>query len=93
VISAGGGRRPRADEGVPPVSEERREKGIPFRDCFLLGCGPILVPGQMGSPGPFSYFLFFFCFLISFIVFAKLLQINSNHFQKFSKIQINNTKQ
>jgi hypothetical protein len=39
------------------------------------------------------FFLFFsssfllFCFSISFTDFAQLLQINSNHFQKFCKIQ------
>jgi hypothetical protein len=57
-----------------------------------VGRGPKLVPGQIGFPGPFSYFLFFFfffCFLNSFISFAKMLQINSNHFQKFSKNQCN----
>jgi hypothetical protein len=34
----------------------------------------------------FIFFFFFFCFLISLILFAKMLQINSNHFQNFSKI-------
>jgi hypothetical protein len=37
----------------------------------------------------FLFFFFFFCFLISFVSFAKMLQINSNHFQKFSKNQCN----
>jgi hypothetical protein len=51
----------------PPVSEERREKGIPFRDCFLLGRGLLLIPGRIVSPQPFtlfpfSFLFFFFCF-------------------------------
>jgi hypothetical protein len=55
-----------------------------------------LLPCWAGSSrvGPVRLSLFFcsvilsiFCFLISFIDFAKLLQINSNHFQKFCKIQ------
>jgi hypothetical protein len=53
-----------------------------------MGRGPLAGLGRMASPGPFSYFLFFFfffCFLISFVSFAKMLQINSNHFQKNSK--------
>jgi hypothetical protein len=35
----------------------------------------------------FLFWFFSFCFLFGFISFAKLFQINSNHFQKFSKIQ------
>jgi hypothetical protein len=38
-------------------------------------------------------FLFFFSFLIYFILFANLIQINSNHFLNFSKIQHNVLKQ
>jgi hypothetical protein len=34
-----------------------------------------------------SFLFLFFCFLNSFVSFAKMLQINSNHFQEFSKIQ------
>jgi hypothetical protein len=34
----------------------------------------------------FVLFFFFFCFLISFVTFANMLQINSNHFHKFCKI-------
>jgi hypothetical protein len=49
---------------------------------------PNRVPAAFYS---FSFFfsLFFFCFLYSFILFAKMLQINSNHFQKYSKNQCN----
>jgi hypothetical protein len=44
--------------------------------------------------GPFSYFLFFSSFSFSVFLFLlyllqKMLQINSNHFQKFSKNQCN----
>jgi hypothetical protein len=47
--------------------------------------------GLKGFPGVLfhiflSFVLFFFYFLISFTDFAKMLQINSNHFQKFCKI-------
>jgi hypothetical protein len=41
----------------------------------------------------FSFLFFYFCFLISFITFAYELQIKSNQFLNFSKIQHNNTKQ
>jgi hypothetical protein len=49
-------------------------------------------------PGPFSIFISFFLLFsflisISFVSFAKRLQFNSNHFQKFSKIQNNHTEQ
>jgi hypothetical protein len=57
-----------------------------------MGRGPLAGLGRMAPPGSFSYFLFFFfffCFLISFVSFAKMLQIISNHFQKFSRIQCN----
>jgi hypothetical protein len=52
----------------------------------------------MVSPGPFScffllFFLFFFCFLISFISFSNLVQIDSNQFVKFPRIQHNNLEQ
>jgi hypothetical protein len=47
----------------------------------------------MAPRRPFSFsnsFSFSFSvFPISFIQFAKIPQINSNHFQKFSKIQCN----
>jgi hypothetical protein len=56
--------------------------GGPWAAC---GTGPIRFPGSI-----FIFFssllLFFFYFLNSFIDFAKMLQINSNHFQNFCKI-------
>jgi hypothetical protein len=80
--------------------EER--KGVPFRDWLngprlalaLLGW----LGGDLGQlvPGSAQWLLLpFFCsgsfpiflFHVSFISFAKILQINSNHFQKFSKTQ------
>jgi hypothetical protein len=47
-----------------------------------------MVPGAIF----YFYFIFFFSFsvfLISFILFANLIQIKPNHFQKFSKNQCN----
>jgi hypothetical protein len=50
--------------------------------------------GPKGFPGILLYFfsfflLFLFYFLISFITFANLVQIDSNQFVNFSKIQRN----
>jgi hypothetical protein len=50
--------------------------------------GSILIWAEPFSPGPVSFFslLCFFSFsvfLISFIDFAKMFQITSNHFQRF----------
>jgi hypothetical protein len=39
------------------------------------------------------FFLFFFCFLISSINSSNLVQIDSNQFLKFSKIQGNKSRQ
>jgi hypothetical protein len=81
----------RSDWWGPRVSVGREEAEIPFR-VRLPGLRAGSSSGPKGSPGPsfiffFLFFFFFFCFLISFLDFAKKLQINSNHFQKFSKIQ------
>jgi hypothetical protein len=63
----------------------------------FLGCGLDLELGQIGSRGSNSIFIFLssfpFLISISFVSFAKRLQFNSNHFQKFSKIQNNHTEQ
>jgi hypothetical protein len=71
---------------------QRGERGqrVTVQGEAMLGHGLVLAVGWNGSRGPFSYFsflyfLFFFCFLNSFIDFAKMLQINSNHFQRFYK--------
>jgi hypothetical protein len=64
------------------------------------GAGPWAASGAgpNGLPRVQFYFYFFlssflFCFLKSFVSFAKRLQFDSNHFQKFSKIQNNHTEQ
>jgi hypothetical protein len=55
------------------------------------GCGPV---GLCPSSLFFLFILFIlFRFLISFIDFAKMLQINSNQFVKFSRIQLNILRQ
>jgi hypothetical protein len=45
------------------------------------GTGPKFIPEAL------FFFFSFSVFLIPFIDFAKLLQMKSNHFQKFCKIQ------
>jgi hypothetical protein len=57
--------------------------GVPVRRRGLAGPGLLLGLGQLVSPRPLFPFLIFFP--ISFIQFAKMPQINSNHFQKFLK--------
>jgi hypothetical protein len=78
-------------EGGLHCQREKGEKMVPVRGGVLLGRGLVLAVGWNGSRGPFSCFslLCFFSFsifLISFIDFAKILQITSNHFQRFCKI-------
>jgi hypothetical protein len=75
----------------PNVSKREREQRVPVQGGVLLGRGIVLAVGWNGSRGPVSYFSFsfsfpFFVFLISFIDFAKMFQITSNHFQRFCKI-------
>jgi hypothetical protein len=76
--------------GIREVRQGER-RAVPIRVCWEVGRGLILMPGQMGSPGPlfYFYFLFFFCFLISFISFAYIIQTRSIQFLKFCKIQHN----
>jgi hypothetical protein len=75
---------------------EEREEGV--SGSRAAGLPDWLLPCWAGSSrvGPvtaFSLLFFFvlkpfhFCFSFSFISFAKMLQIGSNHFQEFSKIQ------
>jgi hypothetical protein len=68
ALMAGGGRRPRADEGVPPVSEKEGRERVPVRGSFL-GRGLVSLLGRNSSPGSISYFsfLFFFSFSVFFI--------------------------
>jgi hypothetical protein len=89
VLMAGGGRRL---TGGSHESVRGSEKGCTGSVCLLDGPRARSPVGLKGFPGSISIFIssflfFFFCFLISFLEFAKLLQINSNHFQKFCKIQ------
>jgi hypothetical protein len=63
---------------------------IPFRVWLRVGRGPILMLGQMGSPRPFSIFIFLFsfllfCFLISSILFANSFKSNQTSFRNFQK--------
>jgi hypothetical protein len=75
------------------MSEREREKGCTDSG-LVLGRGLLLFTGPKGSRGPFYLFPFslsfsFFCFLISFITFANLIQFAPNQFVKFLKIQGN----
>jgi hypothetical protein len=89
----GEGREVRDDpgDGVPPVSDRERGRRIPVRDLTRWAVGQ-----KSGWDGTFprvhfhiflSLLLFFFCFLISLITFANLVQIASNQLCKVSKIQ------
>jgi hypothetical protein len=76
----------------PGVSEVREAGNV--SEETGVGRGLIVGLGRIVAPGLFLVFFFFssfllFLFSISFISFAKLLQINSNHFQKNSKNQCN----
>jgi hypothetical protein len=81
----------RPDEGVPPVSEERREK-VTGSGSLLDGPRADSEAGPDGFPG--ALFLIFISFtsfsfsvsLISFIAFAKMLQIKPNKFLMPSNI-------
>jgi hypothetical protein len=57
-----------------------------------MGRGLVLAVGWKCSPGPLTLFPFSFSisflFSYSFITFANLVQIDSNQFVKFSKIQL-----
>jgi hypothetical protein len=70
---------------------------VTIRAGALLGRGLLRQLGRIGSLQPFSIFLisflfFFFYFPISSIQFATMLQIISNHFQIFCKIQNSHLK-
>jgi hypothetical protein len=74
----------------PHVRERKREKSGTGLGGLI---GPRLIPltGPKGSRRPFFFSLsfFFFCFLISFITFATLVQFASNQLLKISKVQGN----
>jgi hypothetical protein len=78
--------------GVHLSVGSREGERVPGYHFGVRGNGPWArsSAGLIRSPGPvflfsFLFFFFFFCFLISFVSFAKMLQINSNHFQNFQK--------
>jgi hypothetical protein len=89
---AGGGRRVTWPGRRGPRASERKRKGVYRFGFSLLGRRPRVVLGLKAPPGSFYIFIcllpfLFLVFPISFVSFAKRLQINSNHFQGFSKIQ------
>jgi hypothetical protein len=74
------------------VSNERRRDTL--LGLHVAGPRAELGIGLNGSPSAFSSFFisfhFSFCiFPISFILLANLIQLKSNHFQKFCKIHSN----
>jgi hypothetical protein len=93
TVSAGfgPGRKTMTDAWGPRVGEGERGGGTDSGQRRFGPWVPFLIWAE-GFPRPFSIFfssllLFFFLFSNSFVSFAKKLQINSNHFQEFSKIQ------
>jgi hypothetical protein len=86
-----------ADRWVPPVGEGKREGWVPVWVRLVglwarSGAGPKRLPGVQ-IYFYFSFLLFFFCFLKSFIHFSNLIQIDPNQLCKVSKIQNNHTEQ
>jgi hypothetical protein len=85
----------RADRWDPLLVRERRKEG--YRFGFLNGPQTRFAAGPKFVPEAHSYFfplfLFFFCFLYSFITISNLVQIDSNQFVNFPKIQLNNLRQ
>jgi hypothetical protein len=74
----------------PTCLRARERERVPFWEFGWVGHGPLAELGRIASPQPFLIFSFsfsfpFLVFPISFILFAKMLKINSNHYQKFSK--------
>jgi hypothetical protein len=61
------------DTKAPPVSRGERDSWVPVRVCGEVGRGPILMPGQMGSPVSFSIFIFFSSFPFLFFLFLLYL--------------------
>jgi hypothetical protein len=61
-------------------------RGVPFRDGALLGLGPNLVLGRIGSPGLFSFLYFFFLFFSDFLICFKFFcKFGSNQFKKIPR--------
>jgi hypothetical protein len=85
-----GERETEPDGQGPGVSGER----IPFREFSRVGCGLDPELGRMAPLRPFILFLnsfsfSIFPFLICFLYFAKMLQIQSNKFLSYSNIPSN----
>jgi hypothetical protein len=67
---------------------------VPIQENAELGRGLSFGAGPERLPSTFfhffcSFLFLFFCFLIYFITFTKLIQINSNHFLNSSENQHN----
>jgi hypothetical protein len=76
-------RRTTTDRWGPPVSEGEGKAGVPVRDGGDAGLWARSGLGPDGFPSAFLLFSFFFSFsfsvfLFCFIIFAKMIQINSN---------------
>jgi hypothetical protein len=90
------GLRPEVDEGpdewAPLLSEAKGWRRTPS-GWSGVGPGPKAGLGRFGRRGLFTLFFvlsfFFFCFLVYFISFANLIQINSTHFLISSNNQHN----
>jgi hypothetical protein len=73
-----------------PLSVGEREKRLyQFRNhCWAAGC--LRYWAGFVAPGPFVHFFLssfsFFCFLISILSFANMIQIKPNQFHKFCRI-------
>jgi hypothetical protein len=80
------------DSWGPGVSERGKKRSVSVWAGFL-GHRLFSILGRFVALGPFVYFFllssFPFLFSISFISFSNLVQIDSNQFVNFSKIQIN----
>jgi hypothetical protein len=98
LLWGNGRRRDQREEGEPdrvgpPVSVQERGK-IPIRVFPSWAAGWFHFWAERVPWGPVLYFYFlfsfsFFCFLTSFITFANLIQIASNHLCEVSKIPSN----
>jgi hypothetical protein len=77
----------------PVCQREERGGRVPFRAEAVLGRGRFGGWAEMASPSLFLFFFvlssFLFLFLVYFISFSKLVQIDSNQFVNFSKIPSN----
>jgi hypothetical protein len=74
----------------PPGSERERDSGVGWVGSVAAGLLPGFGPQVRPSWVAFLFFvlnIFLFLFSISFVSFAKMFQIISNFFLKFSKNQ------